>query len=82
MARGHGIPLGRYDVPAAANVLFANEDEIDRFDRDAFEVVVVTRGAEGAYVLRAGRTELMPPTNVVGTGAGDALAGAFLATLS
>jgi sugar/nucleoside kinase (ribokinase family) len=77
-----GIPLGAFDVPATANVLFANEHEIDRFDSSAFEIVVLTRGAEGAYVLRGGTTEFMPPTNVYGTGAGDALAGAFLARLS
>ena len=76
-----GIPLGGYEVPSTVNVLFANEQEIDRFDRAAFEVVVVTRGAEGAYVLRDGTTEFLPPTNVTGTGAGDALAGAFLASL-
>jgi sugar/nucleoside kinase (ribokinase family) len=77
-----GVPLGGFQVPGTANVLFANEEEIDRFDRSAFEVVVLTRGAEGAFVLRGGTTEFIPPTNVTGTGAGDALAGAFLASLS
>jgi sugar/nucleoside kinase (ribokinase family) len=76
-----GVPLGGYEVPGAANVLFANEQEIDRFDRAAFEIVVLTRGAEGAYVLRDGKSDFLPPTNVRGTGAGDALAGAFLASL-
>jgi sugar/nucleoside kinase (ribokinase family) len=75
------VPLGPFEVPAAANILFATEDEAPAFDTDAFEVVVVTRGAEGAYVLRGGRTEYLPPTGVGGTGAGDALAGAFLASL-
>src|SRR4051812_540800 len=77
-----GVPFGGYEVPGAANVLFANEQEIDRFDREAFEIVVLTRGAEGAHVLREGKSEFLPPTNVRGTGAGDALAGAFLASLS
>jgi sugar/nucleoside kinase (ribokinase family) len=75
------VPLGPFAVPASANVLFATEDEAASFETDAFEVVVVTRGAEGAYVLRGGRTEYLPPTGIGGTGAGDALAGAFLATV-
>ena len=75
------VPLPGFEPPGRANILFANEDEAAELDTTAFEIVVVTRGGEGAYVLRDGRTTYLPPTGRSGTGAGDALAGAFLATL-
>jgi sugar/nucleoside kinase (ribokinase family) len=64
-----------------ANVLFANAEEAERLAADDFEIVCVTRAAEGATVFRNGRAEQLPPTGVTGTGAGDAFAGAFLASL-
>ena len=64
-------------VPAAANVVFANEAEAARLEIGERELVVVTHGAGGSTVN--GRR--MPPTGDTETGAGDRLAGRFLATL-
>ena len=64
-------------VPAAANIVFANDDEASRLDIGEREIVVVTRGARGATVN--GRH--VPPTGDTETGAGDRLAGRFLADL-
>jgi sugar/nucleoside kinase (ribokinase family) len=75
------IPTGPYDLPVRANVLFATEQEADRLPISRFEIVVLTRAEEGAYVLRGGTTEYVPPTGRHGVGAGDALAGTFLAGL-
>jgi ribokinase len=75
------VPLGPLDLPESVNVLFANEDEVVAYDLRTFEIVVVTRGGEGASVLRDGTTSHLPPTGRHGTGAGDALAGVFLASL-
>jgi sugar/nucleoside kinase (ribokinase family) len=65
-------------VPAAANVVFANEDEAARLDIGEREIVVITHGARGATV----NGEPMAPTGDTETGAGDRLAGRFLASLS
>lgn len=68
------------EVPPAANVVFANDDEAARLDLGAREVVVVTHGAAGATVRRDGVTTHLEPSGDAGTGAGDAFAGRFLAT--
>lgn len=70
-----------HEVPAAANVVFANDEEAARLDLGAHEVVVVTHGAAGATVHRDGVTTHVGPSGDAGTGAGDAFAGRFLATL-
>ena len=75
------VPIGRLGEAAGANVLFANAHEVEGLDVAGYEIVVVTRGAAGADVHRGGRTEHLPPTGESGSGAGDALAGAFLASL-
>lgn len=65
------------EVPAAANVVFANDEEAGRLELGDREIVVVTHGAGGATVN--GRP--MAPTGDTATGAGDRLAGRFLASL-
>lgn len=69
-------------VPEAANVVFANDEEAQRLELGGREIVVVTHGADGATVRRAGGTTHIPATGKGGTGAGDAFAGRFLAELS
>jgi sugar/nucleoside kinase (ribokinase family) len=64
-------------VPAAANVVFANDEEAARLEIGEREIVVVTHGAAGATVN--GRR--VAPTGDSETGAGDRLAGRFLASL-
>jgi sugar/nucleoside kinase (ribokinase family) len=64
-------------VPAAANVVFANDEEAARLELGEREIVVVTHGAAGATVN--GRR--VPPSGDTATGAGDRLAGRFLAEL-
>jgi sugar/nucleoside kinase (ribokinase family) len=61
--------------------VFANDDEAARLDLGEREIVVVTHGAAGATVRRAGGTTHLEPTGDARTGAGDRLAGAFLRTL-
>jgi sugar/nucleoside kinase (ribokinase family) len=68
-------------IPAAANVVFANDDEAARLDLGDRELVVVTHGAAGATVRRDGVTTALEPSGHTGTGAGDAFAGRFLTTL-
>jgi sugar/nucleoside kinase (ribokinase family) len=68
-------------VPAAANVVFANDDEAARLDPGEREILVVTRGAAGATVHRDGVTTHLEPSGDTGTGAGDRFAGRFLASL-
>jgi sugar/nucleoside kinase (ribokinase family) len=65
------------EIPAAANVVFANDEEAARLDLGEREIVVVTHGADGATV----NGTPMPPTGDTETGAGDRLAGRFLASL-
>jgi sugar/nucleoside kinase (ribokinase family) len=65
------------EVPSAANVVFANEEEAARLDLGERDYVVVTHGAAGATV----NGEHVPPTGDTGTGAGDRFAGRFLAGL-
>jgi sugar/nucleoside kinase (ribokinase family) len=64
-------------VPDAANVVFANDDEAARLELGEREIVVVTHGPGGASV----NGEPLPPTGDTETGAGDRLAGRFLASL-
>lgn len=64
-------------IPDAANVVFANDDEAARLELGRREIVVVTHGSEGATVN--GRP--IEPTGDTETGAGDRLAGRFLAEL-
>jgi sugar/nucleoside kinase (ribokinase family) len=68
-------------VPAAANVVFANDDEASRLDLGDREIVVATNGAAGATVQRDGVTTHLEPSGDAGTGAGDAFAGHFLRSL-
>jgi len=68
-------------VPRGANVVFANDEEAGRLDLAGYEIVVVTHGAAGAEVRRNGAVTRLPPSGDTGTGAGDALAGRFLASL-
>ena len=68
-------------VPAGANVLFANDAEAEQLDVAAFEIAVVTHGPRGATVHRDGRMTRLPPSGDAMTGAGDRLAGRFLASL-
>jgi len=69
------------EVPAAANVVFANDDEAARLELGAREIVVVTHGPAGATVHRDGTTTHLEPSGDDETGAGDRLAGRVLATL-
>jgi sugar/nucleoside kinase (ribokinase family) len=64
-------------IPAAANVVFANDEEAARLELGDREIVVVTHGAAGATV-NGRRVE---PSGDTGTGAGDRFAGRFLASL-
>jgi sugar/nucleoside kinase (ribokinase family) len=64
-------------IPDAANVVFANDEEAARLELGEREIVVVTHGPDGASVN--GRR--LEPTGDTGTGAGDRLAGRFLADL-
>ena len=64
-------------VPAAANVVFANDEEAARLEIGDREIVVVTHGAAGATV----NGTHLAPTGDTETGAGDRLAGRFLAGL-
>jgi len=70
-----------HTVPAAANVVFANDDEAARLELGDRDILVVTHGAAGATVRRDGVTTHVEPTGDTGTGAGDRLAGLFLASL-
>jgi hypothetical protein len=65
------------EIPAAANVVFANDEEAARLELGEREVVVVTHGAAGATVNGAP----LEPTGDTETGAGDRLAGRLLASL-
>ena len=65
-------------VPDAANVVFANDEEASRLDLGEREILVVTHGARGATV----NGEWLEPSGDTETGAGDRLAGRFLAQLS
>jgi sugar/nucleoside kinase (ribokinase family) len=65
-------------VPAAANVVFANDEEAARLELGEREIVVVTHGGDGATV----NGKRVPPTGDTGTGAGDRFAGQFLASLT
>jgi sugar/nucleoside kinase (ribokinase family) len=69
-------------VPAAANVVFANDDEAARLDLGDREIIVVTHGPAGATVRRDGEATHVEPSGDMGTGAGDRFAGRFLASLS
>jgi sugar/nucleoside kinase (ribokinase family) len=69
------------EVPAAANVVFANDEEAGRLDFGDREVVVVTHGPRGATVYRDGGATILAPTGDSRTGAGDRFAGRFLAQL-
>lgn len=64
-------------VPDAANVVFANDEEAARLELGEREIVVVTHGPDGATV----NGERLEPTGDAETGAGDRLAGRFLASL-
>jgi sugar/nucleoside kinase (ribokinase family) len=73
---------------AGALVCFPNEDEAQVLDNamtDAYEVLVLKRGAEGARVLRRGAAPIDVPAEpaeaVDPTGAGDAFAAGYLAAL-
>jgi sugar/nucleoside kinase (ribokinase family) len=68
-------------VPAAANVVFANDDEAARLDLRDREILVVTHGAAGATVYCDGTPTHVDATGDTTTGAGDRLAGRVLATL-
>jgi sugar/nucleoside kinase (ribokinase family) len=68
-------------VPSAANVVFANDQEAARLELGGREIVVVTHGARGATVQRGGTTTHLEPTGDTRTGAGDRMAGRFLASL-
>jgi sugar/nucleoside kinase (ribokinase family) len=69
------------DIPAAANVVFANDVEAARLELGEREIVVVTHGSAGATVYREGTPTHLEPSGDAETGAGDRLAGRFLATL-
>lgn len=66
------------EVPAAANIVFANDEEAARLDLGDREIVVVTHGPRGATV---NGTQHLEPTGDTQAGAGDRLAGRFLASL-
>jgi sugar/nucleoside kinase (ribokinase family) len=73
---------------AGAEVCFPNEDEAQILGdalADAYEVLVLKRGAHGARVLRRGAAPIDVPAEPVEavdpTGAGDAFAAGYLATL-
>ncbi len=73
---------------AGAAVCFPNEDEADVLGEgmtDAYDVVVLKRGREGARVLRRGAPAVDVPATTVAavdqTGAGDAFAAGYLAAL-
>ena len=68
-------------VPEAANVVFANDEEAARLDVGEREIVVVTHGARGSTVHRGGSAVFGGPSGDDETGAGDRLAGRFLASL-
>jgi sugar/nucleoside kinase (ribokinase family) len=65
------------EVPPAANVVFANDEEASRLELGEREVLVVTHGAAGATV----NGRWVAPTGDTETGAGDRFAGGFLAEL-
>jgi sugar/nucleoside kinase (ribokinase family) len=69
------------ELPRGANVVFANDAEAERLDLSAYEIAVVTHGPHGATVHRDGTATHVPPTGDTATGAGDRLAGRFLAEL-
>jgi sugar/nucleoside kinase (ribokinase family) len=69
-----------------ADICFPNEDEADVLEEgllDAYEVVVLKRGSDGARVLRRGASPVdvpvQPSDAIDPTGAGDAFAAGFLA---
>ena len=64
-------------MPDAANVVFANDEEAARLELGVREVVVVTHGPDGASVNGLP----IEPTGDTETGAGDRLAGRFVASL-
>jgi sugar/nucleoside kinase (ribokinase family) len=73
---------------AGATICFPNEDEADVLEAgllDAYEVLVLKRGERGARVLRRGASPVDVPAQsaaaVDPTGAGDAFAAGYLATL-
>jgi sugar/nucleoside kinase (ribokinase family) len=68
-------------VPDAANVVFANDEESSRLDLSGREIVVVTHGPGGATIHRGGKAVRLGPSGDTETGAGDRLAGRFLASL-
>jgi sugar/nucleoside kinase (ribokinase family) len=76
------------DWTAGAGLCFPNEDEADVLGdgmADAYEVVVLKRGRDGARVLRRGVAAIeipaAPAAAVDPTGAGDAFAAGYLAAL-
>ncbi len=69
------------EIPAAANVVFANDDEASRLELGEREIVVLTHGPRGSTVYRDGRAVFAAPSGDDGTGAGDRLAGRFLSGL-
>jgi sugar/nucleoside kinase (ribokinase family) len=69
------------EIPAAANVVFANDDEAARLELGEREILVVTHGPAGATVYRNGAETRLEPTGDPATGAGDRLAGRFLGSL-
>lgn len=69
------------EVPAAANVVFTNDDERRKLELPPVEILVVTHGAAGATLTHGGDSIHLEPTGTAGTGAGDALAGRVLASL-
>jgi sugar/nucleoside kinase (ribokinase family) len=73
---------------AGATICFPNEDEADVLEEgllDAYEVLVLKRGSLGARVLRRGAEPVdvpaRPATSIDPTGAGDAFAAGYLATM-
>jgi sugar/nucleoside kinase (ribokinase family) len=73
---------------AGASVCFPNQDEVEVLGdgmADAYEIVVLKRGRDGACVLRRGAAAIdvpaVPVDAVDPTGAGDAFAAGYLAAL-
>lgn len=78
-----GDPERLRDVAATADVVFLSEEELELVGMPPASEVVVTRGARGAAVRVDGREAAVPAVPAVplvdAAGAGDALAGAYLA---
>jgi len=68
-------------LPDAANVVFANDEEASRLDLSGREIVVVTHGPAGSTIHRGGKAVRLGPSGDTATGAGDRLAGRFVASL-